>query len=232
MAVKKLLRRAVVLLSGGLDSATAAAAAKESGFSLYALTFEYGQRHANEVDAAKRVAKALAVEQHVVLPIDLRVFGGSALTSDTRVPKDRVLETIGGGIPDTYVPARNTIFLSYALAWAEVIDANDIFIGVNCVDYSGYPDCRPEYVDAYQAMARLATRAGVEGEGKLTIHTPLITLSKGEIIRKGLELGVDYALTRSCYDPGPDGFACGRCDACVLRRTGFEEAGLKDPLDS
>ncbi len=230
--MKKLLRRAVVLLSGGLDSATAAAAAKESGFSLYALTFEYGQRHANEVDAAKRVAKALAVEQHVVLPIDLRVFGGSALTSDTRVPKDRVLETIGGGIPDTYVPARNTIFLSYALAWAEVIDANDIFIGVNCVDYSGYPDCRPEYVDAYQAMARLATRAGVEGEGKLTIHTPLITLSKGEIIRKGLELGVDYALTRSCYDPGPDGFACGRCDACVLRRTGFEEAGLKDPLDS
>lgn len=229
--MRELIKRAVVLLSGGLDSATAAAAAKASGFSLYALTFEYGQRHANEVDAAKRVADALAVEQHVVLPIDLRVFGGSALTSDTRVPKDRALETIGGGIPDTYVPARNTIFLAYALAWAEVIDANDIFIGVNCVDYSGYPDCRPEYVDAYQAMARLATRAGVEGEGKLTIHSPLITLSKGEIIRKGLELGVDYALTRSCYDPGPDGIACGRCDACVLRRTGFEEAGSMDPIE-
>ncbi len=224
-------QRAVVLLSGGLDSATTAAAAKERGFSLFALTFEYGQRHAIEVSAARKLAEALAVDQHIVLPIDLRVFGGSALTSEARVPKDRAPEKIGSGIPETYVPARNTIFLSYALAWAEVINANDIFIGVNCIDYSGYPDCRPEYVEAYQAMGRLATRAGVEGAGMLTIHTPLITLSKGEIVRQGVELGVDFGMTISCYDPSPDGIACGRCDACALRIAGFEEAGLRDPVE-
>jgi len=224
-------RRGIVLLSGGLDSATAAADALDRGFELYALTFEYGQRHSIEVQAAKRVADALAVEQHVVLPIDLAVFGGSALTGDAQVPKDRTHEEIGGGIPVTYVPARNTIFLAYALAWAEVLNAYDIFIGVNCVDYSGYPDCRPEYVAAFQTMGRLATKAGVEGEGALTIHTPLLTLSKGEIIQRGLELGVDYALTSSCYDPSSDGKACGRCDACALRRAGFEKAGVVDPIE-
>lgn len=223
-------RRAVVLLSGGLDSATAAADAKMRNFALFALTFEYGQRHAYEVRAARRVAKALGVEQHIVLPIDLRVFGGSALTSDVAVPKDRSLQEISGGIPSTYVPARNTIFLAYAIAWAEVLEANDIFIGVNCVDYSGYPDCRPEYIAAFQAMAQLATKAGVEGEETLTIHTPLLTLSKEAIIRRGLELGMDYALTSSCYDPSPDGLACGRCDACALRVAGFEKAGVPDPI--
>jgi 7-cyano-7-deazaguanine synthase len=219
------------LLSGGLDSTTAAAVAKERGFLLCALTFVYGQRHAIEVDAARRVADALGIEQHVVLPIDLRVFGGSALTGDASIPKDRAPKAIGGSIPMTYVPARNTIFLSYALAWAEVLEANDIFIGVNCVDYSGYPDCRPEYVEAYQTMGRLATRAGVEGCGTLTIHTPLIALSKSEIIRRGQELGVDYGLTSSCYDPSPTGVACGRCDACILRKAGFEEAGMMDPIE-
>jgi 7-cyano-7-deazaguanine synthase len=221
----------VVLLSGGLDSATAAADARDLGYSLYALTFDYGQRHAVEIEAAKRVGEALGVEQHVIIPIDLRVFGGSALTSDTRVPKDRSPEEMSDGIPATYVPARNTIFLSYALAWAEVLQSNDIFIGVNCVDYSGYPDCRPEYVAAFQKMGRLATRAGVEGGGTLTIHTPLLTLSKHEIIRRGLELGVDYSLTSSCYDPSDDGKACGRCDACALRKAGFERAGVPDPIE-
>jgi 7-cyano-7-deazaguanine synthase len=222
--------RAVVLLSGGLDSATAAADACDQGFELYALTFEYGQRHSVEVQAARRVADALGVEQHIVIPIDLRVFGGSALTGDTRVPKDRSPDEIGGGIPVTYVPARNTIFLSYALAWAEVLRAYDIFIGVNCVDYSGYPDCRPEFVAAFQEMGRLATRAGVENGGKLTIHTPLLKLSKREIIVRGLELGVDFGLTSSCYDPSPDGVACGHCDACLLRLEGFKQAGVTDPI--
>ncbi len=221
----------MVLLSGGLDSATAAAIARDVGFALVALTFEYGQRHVIEVNAARNVAAALGVEQHVVLPIDLRVFGGSALTSDAQVPKDRDAYTIGSGIPITYVPARNTIFLSYALAWAEVLEAYDIFIGVNCVDYSGYPDCRPEYVEAYQAMGRLATRAGMEGDSALTIHTPLISLSKHEIIGRGLELGVDFGLTSSCYDPSPEGIACGRCDACALRIAGFEKAGARDPIE-
>lgn len=224
-------QRAVVLLSGGLDSATAAAVARDLGYALHALTFDYGQRHSVEVQASKRIADALGVEQHIVLPIDLRVFGGSALTSDTRVPKGRSSEAIGDGIPVTYVPARNTIFLSYALAWAEVLLANDIFLGVNCVDYSGYPDCRPEYVAAFQAMGRLATRVGVEGAGRLTIHAPLITLSKCEIIQKGLELGVDYSMTSSCYDPAPEGVSCGRCDACLLRRAGFADAGIEDPIE-
>jgi 7-cyano-7-deazaguanine synthase len=223
-------RRAVVLLSGGLDSATTLAIAKARGFLLNALTFSYGQRHHVEVAAAARIAERFAVERHVVMQLDLRVFGGSALTDDIPVPKDRSHGEISSGIPATYVPARNTIFLSYALAWAEVIGANDIFIGVNAVDYSGYPDCRPEFVAAFQKMAQLATRAGVQGAGVLTINTPLIAWPKHEIIRRGLELGVDYALTVSCYDPSDAGLACGRCDACALRLKGFEQAGVPDPM--
>ena len=222
--------KAVVLLSGGLDSTTTLAIAKEEGFEPYALSFRYGQRHSAELDAAARVAAAVGVAEHVIADIDLRRFGGSALTSDTAVPKGRSLDEMGEGIPVTYVPARNTVFLSFGLAWAEVLGAQDIFIGVNALDYSGYPDCRPEYIAAYENMANLATRAGVEGKARLSIHTPLIHLTKAEIIRRGLDLGVDYALTSSCYDPGPDGRPCGQCDSCLLRQKGFAEAGVPDPL--
>jgi len=212
--------RAVILLSGGLDSATTLAIAKREGFDCYALSFRYGQRHAAELDAARRVAKSLGAAKHVILDIDLREFGGSALTDDIAVPKDR---TPDSSIPVTYVPARNTIFLSFALAWAEVLGAQDIFIGVNALDYSGYPDCRPEYIAAFQQLADLATKAGVEGS-RLRIHAPLIRMTKAEIIRKGTELGVDFDLTLSCYDPSPAGKPCGRCDACQLRAKGFAEA--------
>ena len=222
--------RAVVLLSGGLDSTTALAVAKAEGFTAYAMSFRYGQRHAVELDSARRVAQALGVGEHIVVDIDLRPIGGSALTADLVVPKGRSPAEMGEGIPVTYVPARNTIFLSFALAWAEVLGASDVYIGVNALDYSGYPDCRPEYVAAFEAMANLATKAGVEGRQRLRIHTPLIALSKAEIIRRGLSLGVDYGLTSSCYDPGPDGRPCGACDSCLLRAKGFAEAGVPDPL--
>lgn len=220
--------KAVCLLSGGLDSATTLAIARSQGFETYALSFRYGQRHALELDSASRVANALGAKQHVVADIDLRSFGGSALTADIDVPKDRDEHAMSDGIPVTYVPARNTVFLSFALAWAETLGANDIFIGVNAVDYSGYPDCRPEYISAFQHMARLATKSGVEGAA-ITIHTPLIQLSKADIIRKGRTLGVDYGLTLSCYDPGSDGQPCGHCDSCLLRARGFAEAGVADP---
>ncbi len=222
-------RPAVVLLSGGLDSATALAEAMAAGFTPYALTIGYGQRHAVELEAARRVAHAMGVARHEVLTIDLRAFGGSALTADLEVPKDRPEEAMASGIPITYVPARNTVFLSLALAWAETLNAFDIFIGVNCVDYSGYPDCRPEFLRSFEVMANLATRAGVEGQGKYQIHAPLVHMSKEQIIRRGLELGVDYALTHSCYDPSPEGRACGRCDSCTLRLSSFERLGLRDP---
>jgi 7-cyano-7-deazaguanine synthase len=221
--------KAVVLLSGGMDSTTTLAIARHQGFAPYALTFQYGQRHQAELEAARRVAERADVVRHIIIPIDLRVFGQSALTSDLVVPKGRSLEEIGRGIPVTYVPARNTIFLSYALAWAEVLGAADIFIGVNVLDYSGYPDCRPEYIEAYQRMANLATRAGTEGGRQLTIHTPLIRLTKAAIIKRGIELGVDYGLTLTCYDPSPGGEACGQCDACLLRLKGFAENGIRDP---
>jgi 7-cyano-7-deazaguanine synthase len=224
---------AVVLLSGGLDSTTTAAIARQQGFMLHALTFRYGQRHEIEVAAARRVTAALGIANHVVLDIDLRQFGGSALTSDVAVPKGRSLDDMSHGIPVTYVPARNTIFLSFALAWAEVLRAQNIFLGVNALDYSGYPDCRPEYIAAFQSMANLATKAGVEDRRQLTIHTPLIHLTKSEIIRRGLELGVDYSLTTSCYDPDPTtGRPCGSCDSCLLRAKGFRELGLVDPVSS
>lgn len=219
-------KAAVVLLSGGMDSATALAAARRDGFDCAALTFAYGQRHHVELAAARRVAAAMGVRRHVVLDIDLRVFGGSALTADIPVPKDRA--PTESSVPSTYVPARNTIFLSFALAFAEVIRAADIFIGVNAVDYSGYPDCRPAFIRAFEAMANLATKAAVEGR-RMTIHAPLMQLSKADIIRLGGELGVDYGLTTSCYDPSPDGAACGRCDACLLRREGFRKAAMPDP---
>ena len=222
--------KAVVLLSGGVDSATALAIARREGFALYALTFRYGQRHAIEIEAARRVAAAFQVARHEIVEFDLRKFGGSALTDTISVPKDRSPDAMGHDIPVTYVPARNTIFLSFALAWAEVIDSVDVFVGVNALDYSGYPDCRPEYVAAFESMANLATRAGVEGRQRLRIHTPLISMSKSEIIRAGLALGVDYTLTSSCYDPSRSGEACGRCDACVLRLKGFAEAGVPDPI--
>ena len=220
---------AVVLLSGGLDSATVLAIARHDGFTPHALSFRYGQRHTAELEAAKRVAAAGGVAKHTVLDIDLRQFGGSALTSDLAVPKGRSVEEMSGDIPITYVPARNTIFLSFALAWAEVLGSTDIFIGVNSLDYSGYPDCRPEYIEAYERMANLASRAGVEGRQKLKIHTPLISLTKAQIIRRGLELGVDYAMTSTCYDPSPNSEACGQCDACLLRLKGFAENGISDP---
>ena len=220
---------AVVLLSGGLDSTTTLAIARASGYRVYALTFQYGQRHAAELDAARRIAKQFDVAEHAVLDIDLRRFGGSALTAAIDVPKDRPLDEIGHGIPITYVPARNTVFLSFALAWAEVLGAQDIFIGVNALDYSGYPDCRPEYIESFARMANRATRAGVEGRQRLRIHTPLIALTKAQIIRTGLDLGVDYSLTVTCYDPASDGAACGRCDACLLRLKGFAENGIDDP---
>ncbi|WP_390816745.1 7-cyano-7-deazaguanine synthase QueC [Symmachiella macrocystis] len=221
---------AVVLVSGGLDSSTVLAIAREAGFELFALTIDYGQRHAQELQAAARVAAAFGASRHLVLPLDLRAIGGSALTSATPVPKHAAVEEIGGGIPVTYVPARNTLFLSLALGWAETLGAFDIFLGVNAVDYSGYPDCRPQFVDAFQHLANLATKAGVEGDGVWRIHTPLIDLTKSEIIRRGQELGVDYGLTISCYDPSDAGLPCGQCDACLLRLKGFHDAGLEDPL--
>src|SRR5215208_1697182 len=222
-------RKAVVLLSGGMDSATTAAIAFSEGFEVVALSFRYGQRHAAELEAACRVAQRLGISRHVVLDIDLRVIGGSALTGEMPVPKDTPPEAIGQRIPPTYVPARNTIFLSFGLALAEVSGASDIFIGANALDYSGYPDCRPEYFKAFQELANLATRAGVEEGRRVTIHTPLIHWSKREIIERGLALGVDYSMTLSCYDPSADGAACGRCDACLLRLKGFRESGLEDP---
>ena len=221
------MMRAVVLLSGGLDSYTAAAIAKAQRFSLFALTVHYGQRHARELEAARAVARALEVERHLELEVDLRAIGGSSLTSDDPVPRDRDLAA--SEIPSTYVPARNTIFLSLALGWAEVLGARDLVIGVNALDYSGYPDCRPEFIRAFERLADLATRAGVEG-GRFRVHTPLLTLGKAEIIRRGLELGLDYGLTHSCYDPSPAGRPCGTCDSCVLRAKGFREAGVPDPV--
>src|SRR5262245_53286168 len=223
-------RSAVVLLSGGLDSATTLAIAKREGYVCHALSFCYGQRHVVELAAAERVARSVGVVSHRVIDIDLRQFGGSALTSDMPVPKKTSAEEIGGEIPITYVPARNTIFLSFALAFAEVTGAGDIFVGVNALDYSGYPDCRPEYIAAFERMANLATKAAVEGRQKLKIHTPLIQLTKAQIIRRGLDLGVDYSLTSSCYDPSPGGIACGHCDSCLLRLKGFAENGVRDPI--
>jgi 7-cyano-7-deazaguanine synthase len=223
-------QRAVVLLSGGLDSATVLAIARSQGYELYALSFSYGQRHVWELEAAKHVAASIGVAQHRVAAIDLRVFGGSALTDDIAVPKGRATEEMSGRIPVTYVPARNTIFLSFALAWAEVLGSSDIFVGVNALDYSGYPDCRPEFISAFEKMANLATKAGVEGRQSLKIHAPLIALSKAQIIARGIELGVDYSMTSSCYDPSSAGQPCGQCDSCLLRQKGFRENGIEDPL--
>ena len=222
--------KTVVLLSGGLDSSTALAIAVNEGYEPYALSFRYGQRHKVELDAARRIAKSFNTKEHVIVDIDLRQFGGSALTDNIDVPKDRSEDQMGTGIPITYVPARNTIFLSYALAWAEVLDCRHIHLGVNVLDYSGYPDCRPEYIESFEKMANLATKASVEGEEKLSIHTPLINLTKAEIIQKGTELGVDYSLTSSCYDPTSEGGPCGECDSCQLRQKGFTEVGIEDPL--
>jgi len=224
--------RAVCLLSGGLDSSTCLALAKREGYECFALSFDYGQRHRVELEAAARVAASLGVARHLTLTLDLRQFGHSALTAAIAVPKRRSAAEIAGGIPVTYVPARNTIFLSLALAWAEVLGASDIFIGVNAVDYSGYPDCRPEYIQAFERMANLATKAAVEGRAAIRIHTPLIQLSKAGIVKLGYELNVDFRLTHSCYDPAPDGRPCGECDSCLLRGKGFKEAGLPDPLVS
>jgi 7-cyano-7-deazaguanine synthase len=222
-------RSCVLLLSGGLDSTTLLALASRDGWNVHALTMRYGQRHSSEIEAARRIAGRYNVAQHIVADIDLRAFGGSALTSEIDVPKARTSEAIGKGIPVTYVPARNTIFLSFALAWAEALHASDIFIGVNALDYSGYPDCRPGYIRAFETMANLATKAGVEGTSTFRIHTPLITHSKADIVKLGAELNVDFAATQSCYDPGHDGAACGECDACQLRKKGFLEAGVTDP---
>jgi len=221
-------RPAVILLSGGLDSTTTLAIARQEGFELNAISFRYGQRHSHEIAAAQRIARLVGVRRHIVVDIDLRQLGGSALTSEIAVPKHDTVEEIGSAIPVTYVPARNTVFLSFALAWAETLQARDIFIGVNALDYSGYPDCRPQYIEAFERLANLATKAGVEGHG-VNIHAPLIHLSKAEIIRRGLELGVDYGLTTSCYDPDPAGVACGHCDSCLLRLKGFAENGVTDP---
>ncbi|WP_422930677.1 7-cyano-7-deazaguanine synthase QueC [Singulisphaera sp. PoT] len=223
-------KKAVVLLSGGLDSTTVLAEAIAAGFTPYALTILYGQRHLAELEAARRVARTMSVAKHVEQQIDLRAFGGSALTSDLEVPKDRSDESMATGIPITYVPARNTVFLSLALAWAETLGAFDIFVGVNCVDYSGYPDCRPEYLRAFENLANLATKAGVEGTGRFTIHAPLLLLTKEQIISRGRELGIDYGMTHSCYDPTPDGTSCGHCDACQLRLQAFAKLGLTDPI--
>lgn len=222
-------RSAVVLVSGGLDSATVLAIAREEGYEPYALSFRYGQRHSVELDAARRVASALGATRHVIADIDLRVFGGSALTDDIDVPHHDSADDLEESIPVTYVPARNTVFLSFALAWAETLGSSDVFIGVNALDYSGYPDCRPEYIAAFEQMANLATKAGVEGRQQLKIHAPLINLTKAQIIERGLGLGVDYSLTHSCYDPDPEGRACGTCDSCLLRRRGFAELGREDP---
>jgi 7-cyano-7-deazaguanine synthase len=223
-------KRAVVLLSGGLDSATVLAIAHSEGYELYALSFSYGQRHVWELEAAKQVAASIGVALHRVAQIDLRVFGGSALTDDIAVPKGRDTSEMSHGIPVTYVPARNTIFLSFALAWAEVLGSSDVFIGVNALDYSGYPDCRPDFIEAFEKMANLATKAGVEGRQSLKIHTPLSALTKAQIIAKGVELGVDYGLTSSCYDPSESGEPCGQCDSCLLRQKGFGDYGIADPL--
>jgi len=223
------MKRAVVLLSGGIDSTTTLAIAIAEGYEAYALSFDYGQRHQIETEAARRVANSLGVKEHRVAKIDMRIFGGSALTDDIDVPKKRSEAEIGHGIPLTYVPARNTIFLAYALAWAEVVPANDIFIGINAIDYSGYPDCRPEFIEAFETLASLGTKAGVQGR-HFQIHTPLIKFSKAKIIRKAVELGVDLSLTHSCYDPSPEGLACAECDSCLLRLKGFREAGMKDPV--
>jgi len=227
---KTMRKKAVVLSSGGLDSTTAMAVAKTEGYEIYSLTFNYGQRHASELEAAKKVAETFAVKEHLILDLDLGKIGGSALTADDiGVPKARSAKKMKEQIPVTYVPARNTIFLSYALAWAEVLGASDIFVGVNAIDYSGYPDCRPEYIRAFENMAHLALKATVEGKMRIRIQTPLIHMTKAEIIRKGVELGVDYGLTHSCYDPSPEGKACGQCDSCFLRKKGFREAGIPDP---
>jgi 7-cyano-7-deazaguanine synthase len=223
-------RKAVVLLSGGLDSTTALAIAAAQGYEIYAMSFQYGQRHELEIESARKVAGAAGVAKHLVVDFDMRSIGGSALTDEIEVPKDRLNNEAATEIPVTYVPARNTIFLSFALAWAETLGAEDIFIGVNALDYSGYPDCRPEYIESFERMANLATKAGVEGRLRLKIHTPLIAMTKAQIIKMGLELGVDYSLTHSCYDPSRDGLACGRCDSCLLRLKGFAEAGARDPL--
>jgi 7-cyano-7-deazaguanine synthase len=225
------IKRAVVLSSGGLDSTTAMAIARSEGYEIYSLGFRYGQRHALELEASERVAKDFGAKEHFVIDIDLAKIGGSALTDNIEVPKGRDEEEMQGEIPVTYVPARNTIFLSYALAWAEVIDAFDIFLGVNAIDYSGYPDCRPEFIEAYEHMANLATKVGVEGKRKIKIRTPLINLSKAQIIKKGVELGVDYSITHSCYAPSSNGKACGDCDSCLLRKKGFADAGVNDPTN-
>jgi 7-cyano-7-deazaguanine synthase len=221
-------KKAVCLLSGGLDSSTCLALARRDGYACYALSFDYGQRHKQELAAAAHIAEIFSAEKHLVACLGLDAFGGSALTADIGVPKSRSAAEISNGIPITYVPARNTIFLSYALAWAEVLESADIFIGVNALDYSGYPDCRPEYIEAYERMANLATKAGVEGRTRLKIHTPLLRLTKAEIVKLGHELAVPFGLTHTCYDPAPDGRACGQCDACLLRRKGFEEAAIED----
>lgn len=222
-------KKAVILSSGGIDSTTVMAIARAEGYDLYSLTFNYGQRHTCELEAARRAADFFGIKDHLVISIDLRAIGGSALTDQIDVPKGRSIDDMAEEIPVTYVPARNTIFLSYALAWAEVLQAGDIFIGVNAVDYSGYPDCRPEFIAAFERLANLATKAAVAGKMRMAIRAPLISMTKAQIIRKGIELGVDYGLTHSCYDPTPSGKACGRCDSCILRRRGFEEAGVPDP---
>jgi 7-cyano-7-deazaguanine synthase len=224
------MKKAVILLSGGVDSATTLAIARSEGYDCHALSFAYGQRHGREIESAKRVAQALGAKEHLILTLDLRAIGGSALTAPIAVPKERSAEEIGRGIPITYVPARNTVFLAHALAWAETLGAEDIFFGANAVDFSGYPDCRPEYIEAFEKMANLATKAGVEGKSRFRVHAPLIRMTKAEIIKRGHALGVDFGLTWSCYDPAPDARACGACDSCLLRAKGFAEAGLPDPL--
>ena len=225
------MKRAVALASGGLDSSTAIALALKQDFDIYALSFNYGQRHRCELEAARRVIKSLGIHHHIVVAVDLRAIGGSALTSDSKVPKNRDIGRISADIPVTYVPARNTIFLSLALGWCEVLNTQDIFIGVNAVDYSGYPDCRPEFLKAYERLANLATKDGVEGKAKYKIHAPLLHMTKAQIVRAGFEAGVDFSLTHSCYDPSPEGLACGACDSCILRRRGFKEAGIPDPAN-
>jgi 7-cyano-7-deazaguanine synthase len=230
MTPMSVTRRAVVLLSGGLDSTTALAIAAAQGYEIYVMSFQYGQRHALEIESARKVAGAAGVAKHLVVEFDMRSIGGSALTDEIEVPKDRLDNEAAAEIPVTYVPARNTIFLAFALAWAETLGAEDIFIGVNALDYSGYPDCRPEYIESFERMANLATKAGVEERLRLKIHAPLIEMTKAQIIKTGLDLGVDYSLTHSCYDPSREGLACGRCDSCLLRLKGFAEAGVPDPL--